>query len=228
MLGQLHRSGFDIIDDHEESDVIIVNTCTFVDDAKSESLDMIVAAGELRAKKAGKRLIVTGCMAQRYAEELPALMPEVDAFVGFENYNELPQVLNNALGAEETVFGDTNADSVTPRIGGGAVTVRTGEVTVPFRDESDRVRITPEHTAYLRVAEGCNHACTFCAIPSFRGKFRSKAWGSVVEEAARLVENGAKELCLIAEDTNQYGMDRCVYRCASMRMSTCSMPKPHA
>lgn len=224
MLGHLHRSGFDIVDDHEESDVIIVNTCTFVDDAKTESLDTIVAAAELRSQKEGKRLVVTGCMAQRYSDEMPPLMPEVDAIVGFEHYDRLPQVLHDALGAEEAVFGDEkNEHLVNPRIGGPATSVRTGASTVPFRDESYRVRITPDHTAYLRIAEGCNHTCSFCAIPGFRGKFRSKAWSSVVDEAAHLVENGAKELCLIAEDSNQYGMDRYALCCMpSFRARICT------
>jgi ribosomal protein S12 methylthiotransferase len=141
------------------------------------------------------RIIVTGCLAQRYREELAEQLPEVDLVMGFQNYGSLAGTLQGVMGLPMTEASSEGR-------------VQVGEATVPFRPEWDRVRLTPAHTAYLRVAEGCNHACTFCAIPSFRGKFRSKPWQTVLDEARFLVDSGVKELNLIAEDTNQYGMDR--------------------
>ena len=201
MLGDLFANGFDIVDDHEEADAVIINTCAFVEDAKNESVDAILAAAALKSdtEAAGgkKKIIVTGCLAQRYAEDLAAEMPEVDVVMGFEEYKNLPGALGSALGVS------TEPVDATARRG----RVRVGGASPPFRPEALRKRLTPEHYAYLRVAEGCDHKCTFCAIPSFRGKFRSKPWQSVVEEAKALADTGAKELCLIAEDTNQWGMD---------------------
>eukprot|EP00892_Ulva_mutabilis_P007495 jgi/Ulvmu1/5117/UM021_0134.1 len=195
MLGALQKSGFDITDDHESSDAIIVNTCAFVSDAKSESLEAILDAASLCKDNPDKRLIVTGCMAQRYANDLTIELPEVDAFVGFERYGDLPQQIEQLVNRQEG--GNT-----------GGPRVLVGSASPPFRSEVDRVRIMPSHSAYLRVAEGCDHKCTFCAIPGFRGKFRSKGFSAIVEEATSLVAAGAVELNLIAEDTNQWGHDQ--------------------
>lgn len=201
MLGDLFANGFDVVDDHDDADAVIVNTCGFVEDAKNESVDAILAAAALKAdtKAAGgkKKIIVTGCLAQRYADELAAEMPEVDVVMGFEEYKNLPGALGSALGVS------TEPVDASARRG----RVRVGTASPPFRPEQLRKRLTPEHYAYLRVAEGCDHKCTFCAIPGFRGKFRSKPWDSVVDEAKALAQTGARELCLIAEDTNQWGMD---------------------
>jgi ribosomal protein S12 methylthiotransferase len=197
MLGDLFSNGFDVVDDHEEADAVIVNTCGFVEDAKNESVDAILAAAALKAESGQKKkVIVTGCLAQRYAEDLAEELPEVDVVMGFEEYKNLPSTVGTMLGVE------TNAD---PSANRGRV--RVGTASPPFRPEALRKRLTPQHYAYLRVAEGCDHKCTFCAIPGFRGKFRSKPWDSVVEEAKALAQTGAKEFCLIAEDTNQWGMD---------------------
>jgi hypothetical protein len=209
MLGDLYRSGFDITEDHSHSDAIIVNTCAFIEDAKSESLDTILEAAELQAESQGKKLFVTGCLAQRYSHDLAEQLPEVDAFLGFERYKDLPAALREALGMPKGVAMEGTGESEGGEGRKARSRVQVGEATVPFRPEWDRFQLTLPHTAYLRVAEGCNHACSFCAIPGFRGKFRSKSWSSVVHEARTLVERGVKELILIAEDTNQYGMDRC-------------------
>ena len=195
LLGDLWRRGYDVVDDHDASDVVLVNTCAFVEDARAESVEAVVAAVELKAAKEGKRVVVTGCMAQRHGAELADAVPEVDLVVGFERYGELGDALE--VRRKKTSSTDTNDDRV-----------RVGAATVPFRPEGGRVRLGAPHTAYLRVAEGCSHACTFCAIPGFRGKFRSKPWQDALEEARGLVAAGAVELCLIAEDTNQYGLDR--------------------
>lgn len=196
MLGDLQRSGLRVISDPSKADVVIVNTCAFVDDAKSESISAIIEAAQLKAERSSpvRGLFVTGCMAQRYSDDLATELPEVDAVVGFEHYSDLPQRVHALLarGADEEV---------------APAQVFVGSASVPFRSEETRVRLTASHTAYLRVAEGCDHACTFCAIPGFRGKFRSKPFNIALAEATRLVESGVREINLIAEDTNQYGSD---------------------
>lgn len=199
MLGDLQRHGLKIVAAPEDADIVIVNTCAFVEDAKRESIAAIVDAARLKEDRAqpARGLFVTGCMAQRYAEELAEELPEVDAVVGFESYAEIPAKVREVLLASED--GDD--------AGGLAQSVLVGSASVPFRSEDDRWQLTPAHTAYLRVAEGCDHECTFCAIPGFRGDFRSKPYDSTLAEATRLVENGVRELNLIAEDTNQFGSD---------------------
>jgi len=199
LLGDLNRAGFEIVQEHEDADAIIVNTCTFVEDAKSESLEAIMDAANLNEDGKKRKIIITGCMAQRYSEQLASDLPEADLVVGFQNYGNLASSLRTTMGLSTEV--SPTEFSKTSR-------VQVGDATVPFRPEWDRFRLTPAHTAYLRVAEGCNHACTFCAIPGFRGKFRSKPWQALLDEARHLVESGVVELNLIAEDTNQYGMDR--------------------
>lgn len=194
MLGALNKSGFQVTDDHQQSDAIIVNTCAFVADAKSESLEAVLHAASLCQDDPRKRLIVTGCMAQRYANDLALELPEVDAFIGFDSYGEVPKQVTELID-------DVRVDGATPR-------VLVGTASPPFRQEIERVRMMPVHSAYLRIAEGCDHACSFCAIPGFRGKFRSKDFSAIVEEAKALVAAGALELNLIAEDTNQWGHDQ--------------------
>eukprot|EP00188_Purpureofilum_apyrenoidigerum_P002180 Plantae.Rhodophyta-Purpureofilum_apyrenoidigerum.ctg23225.p1 GENE.Plantae.Rhodophyta-Purpureofilum_apyrenoidigerum.ctg23225~~Plantae.Rhodophyta-Purpureofilum_apyrenoidigerum.ctg23225.p1 ORF type:complete len:506 (+),score=102.55 Plantae.Rhodophyta-Purpureofilum_apyrenoidigerum.ctg23225:35-1519(+) len=190
MLGDLESQGIVIEDDSADADVIIVNTCGFIEDSKRESIGAILEAASLKETTA-KGVVVTGCLAQRYASELAAELPEVDAVVGFENYKLLAdRVRKIARPGEEPMS-----------------RVEVGKATVPFRPEWGRRRLAPKHSAYIRVAEGCDHTCTFCAIPSFRGKFRSKPWDQVVDEAHRLAKQGVVELNLIAEDTNQYGSD---------------------
>ena len=166
MLGDLLANGFDVVDDHDDADAVIINTCGFVEDAKNESVDAILAAAALKADTEAsggkKKIIVTGCLAQRYADELAAEMPEVDVVMGFEEYKNLPGALGSALGVS------TEPVDASARRG----RVRVGTASPPFRPEQLRKRLTPEHYAYLRVAEGCDHKCTFCAIPGFRGKFR--------------------------------------------------------
>ena len=202
MLGDLFANGFDVIDEHEDADAVIINTCGFVEDAKNESVDAILAAAAMKAdsEKNGKKqkIIVTGCLAQRYAEDLAEEMSEIDVVMGFEEYKNLPAEIGQSLGVD--VLRQDDGGNKRGR-------VRVGTASPPFRPEALRKRLTPNHYAYLRVAEGCDHKCTFCAIPGFRGKFRSKPWDSIVDEAKALADTGAKELCLIAEDTNHWGMD---------------------
>ncbi|KIZ07386.1 MiaB-like tRNA modifying enzyme YliG [Monoraphidium neglectum] len=226
MLGDLVRQGFSVTDDHEEADAVIVNTCAFVEDAKAESIEAIIEAASLNEDGKRRRVVVTGCLAQRYSDSLAADLPEADLVVGFQNYAQLGTSIRGSLGLEhqqqqqQALPGSTVALPSPPPIDDpssepalvpsapSSARVQVGDSTVAFRPEWDRVRLTPRHSAYLRVAEGCNHACTFCSIPGFRGKFRSKPWAPLLEEAERLVAGGAVELNLIAEDTNQWGQDR--------------------
>ena len=174
---------------------VIVNTCAFVEDAKRESIAAIVDAAHLKDDGAlpTRGLFVTGCMAQRYAQELADELPEVDSIMGFESYADLPTQVLMLL---ESSGGAPVAQSV-----------MVGSASPAFRAEDERFQLTPRHTAYLRVAEGCDHACSFCAIPGFRGSFRSKPYDAVLQEATKLVAGGVKEINLIAEDTNQFGSD---------------------
>lgn len=203
MLGDLQRSGLRVVREPRDADVIIVNTCAFVEDAKAESIAAVVEAADLKAdgRVPARGLFVTGCLAQRYADELAAELPEVDAVVGFEHYSELPAQVLRVLTNSKHKSGASHDDHVAHEQDDQVVLV--GSASVPFRPEEDRVSITPTHVGYIRVAEGCDHACTFCAIPGFRGNFRSKPFDVVVAEAERLVEGGVRELNLIAEDTNQ-------------------------
>lgn len=200
MLGDLQRSGLRVVPEPQNADIIVVNTCAFVEDAKRESIAAVVEAAQLKVDRdvPAKGLYVTGCLAQRYAEELAAELPEVDAVVGFEHYSDLPAQVLQLLAESDAE--EQDGVERTP-------TVLVGSSSVPFRPEEERVSLTASHTAYIRVAEGCDHSCTFCAIPGFRGSFRSKPYDVVVAEAERLVANGVRELNLIAEDTNQYGSD---------------------
>ena len=196
MLGDLQRHGMRVVGEPESADVLIVNTCAFVEDAKKESIAAIMEAAALKEgrEKRARGLFVTGCLAQRYSDDLASELPEVDAVVGFESYADLPAKILELVGTE-----DKSATTTTE--------VLVGTPTVPFRGEVDRWHLTPTHSAYVRVAEGCDHACSFCAIPGFRGKFRSKPFDALLAEVEALVDGGAREINLIAEDTNQYGSD---------------------
>lgn len=159
LLGDLYRSGFEVTDIGEDADAVVVNTCGFVEDAKAESIETIIEASRLKQEGKVKKIVVTGCLAQRYREELAEQLPEADLVIGFEKYGGLSTALKQVLGAPPEM--DDEDYALRNR-------VQVGESTVGFRPEWDRFRLTPKHTAYLRVAEGCNHACSFCAIPSFR------------------------------------------------------------
>lgn len=204
MLGDLQRHGLRVVREPENADIVVVNTCAFVEDAKRESVAAIVDAARLKADRSSRvrGLYVTGCMAQRYAEELADELPEVDAVVGFESYADIPSHVLATLSTSDADDTEPGLDSAAER-----ASVLVGAATVPFRPENDRFQLTAAHTAYLRVAEGCDHACSFCAIPGFRGAFRSKPFDTALAEARLLVERGVREINLIAEDTNQFGSD---------------------
>jgi ribosomal protein S12 methylthiotransferase len=212
MLGSVLERGMQIISHAEEADVLVVNTCAFIDSAKEESIDAILEAHQLRKHSEGKRpnqkLIVTGCMSQRFAAELRESLPEVDAFIGLDQVRELGAII------EQVVAG---TDDPGRALAGGGV-LRAG-VTAPGYNfvtprptyipdwDTPRFRLTPAHSVYLKIAEGCNHPCSFCVIPQMRGRHRSRSPASVLAEVRNLVAEGVKEINLISQDTTYYGMD---------------------
>ena len=187
MLAKLAESGrFDIVGDPYEADAVIVNTCGFIDDAKREAIDNILEMAELKKDGTLKALIVTGCLAQRYQQEVIDEIPEIDAIVGIGGNGDIVNVCLEALEGKKHA-------SFPPRC------------DLPLSGE--RLLTTPEHWAYIKIAEGCSNCCTYCAIPSIRGKFRSRPMEEIVEEARQLAQNGIKELVVIAQDTTKYGID---------------------
>src|SRR4051794_39969947 len=193
MLGSVLQRGMEITSSADEADVLVVNTCAFIDSAKEESIEAILDAHQQRGlgKKPGQRLIVSGCMSQRFSRELREALPEVDAFVGLDQVGELGPIVKRVLSAEN----DRGYSFVTER-----------PVYIPNYD-TPRFRLTPAHTAYLKIAEGCNHPCSFCVIPQMRGRHRSRQPASVLSEIRALVAEGVKEINLISQDTTYYGMD---------------------
>jgi len=189
MLGALVRAGFEVTMDPQQAQVLLVNTCAFIEPAKKESIDAILAAAEVKKNGAGKRLVVAGCLSQRYGSELREQFPEVDIFVGTGNFLDLPELLRRSERPELRPIPYTGAAHLLPSA--GAPRVRTGD---PF-------------SAYLKVSEGCDHRCAFCIIPKIRGRHESRPLDDLVEEARRLAANGVREINLIAQDLTAYGRD---------------------
>src|SRR5258707_8813357 len=190
MLGALTSAGFEITLDPEEAQVLLVNTCAFIEAAKKESIDAILEAAETKKRGFGKRLVVAGCLSQRYATELAATMPEVDIFVGTGNFLDLPELLRR-----------TESPEMRPIPYAGAAHL------LPTMDEAPRVKTGDFFTAYLKISEGCNHKCAFCIIPKIRGLHESRGTDDIVAEARSLAEVGVRELNLIAQDLTAYGRD---------------------
>ena len=201
MLGGVLNRGMEITSDADEADVLIVNTCAFIDSAKEESIEAILEAHQSRGlkKRAGQKLIVSGCMAQRFAKELSSEMPEVDAFIG------LDQVADTAAIIDQVLARPPNSE-LTDSSWQPLNLVTRKPVYIPDYD-TPRFRLTPAHTAFTKIAEGCNHPCSFCVIPQMRGKHRSRTIESVVAEVRGLVAEGVKEINLISQDTTYFGMD---------------------
>ncbi len=193
MLGSVLERGMEITADAGEADVLVVNTCAFIDSAKEESIEAILDAHQQRGlgKKPGQKLIVSGCMSQRFSRELRESLPEVDAFIGLDQVRELGSIVQRVLSTES----DRGFSFVTER-----------PTYIPNYD-TPRFRLTPSHSAYLKIAEGCNHPCSFCVIPQMRGRHRSRRPESVLAEIRALVAEGVKEINLISQDTTYYGMD---------------------
>ncbi|GAT35278.1 ribosomal protein S12 methylthiotransferase [Terrimicrobium sacchariphilum] len=187
MLGGAAVAGFEITADADEADVIVVNTCGFIDSAKQESIDAILSA----KRRPEQKLVVSGCLSQRYRDELVRELPEVDAFIGLDQIATAGEIFRDVLSKEtEAPFA-----LISPK-----------SKYIPDYD-TPRFRLTPTHTTYLKIAEGCNHPCSFCVIPQMRGRHRSRTVESVVAEARRLVSEGIREINLISQDTTYYGMD---------------------
>ncbi|MDL2248676.1 30S ribosomal protein S12 methylthiotransferase RimO [Tyzzerella sp. OttesenSCG-928-J15] len=189
MLGIINKEGYVITNDEAQADVIIVNTCGFILDATEEGIENVISAGEYKTKGNCKALIVTGCMAQRYKDDIFNEMPEVDAVVGTGDYVKIGQVIEETLGGKKVKM--------------------VTDINNLINEEllENRILSTPSHYAYLKIAEGCDSHCTYCTIPSLRGKYRSRKLESLVREASNLCASGIKELILVAQDTALYGKD---------------------
>ena len=196
MLGSVLRSGMKITSRAEDADVLVVNTCAFIDSAKEESIEAILEAHQQRGlnKRPNQKLIVSGCMSQRFASDLRQLLPEVDAFIGLDQVSDLGEIVQKIL-REESGDGDADLEFS-----------RSRPTYIPDYD-TPRFRLTPAHFAYVKIAEGCNHPCSFCVIPQMRGKHRSRPPESVLTEIRGLVNEGVREINLISQDTTYYGMD---------------------
>lgn len=202
MLGGILQRGMEITSDAEQADVLIVNTCSFIDSAKEESIEAILEVNQqrgLRKKNARQKLIVAGCMAQRFSKELTTEMPEVDAFIGIDQVANAGELIEQLL-ADPGALGDEAALEPLNLVTKGK------PVYIPDYD-TPRFRLTPAHTAYVKIAEGCNHPCSFCIIPAMRGRHRSRTVESVVAEVRGLVAQGVREINLISQDTTYFGMD---------------------
>ena len=217
MLGSVLQRGMEITSRAEDADVLVVNTCAFIDSAKEESIEAILEAHQQRGlnKRPDQKLIVSGCMSQRFARDLHNELPEVDAFIGLDQVSELGQIVERILRKRPTL----NAGRSTPNADGSMLDVGRSAFDVSdlaFTDtrptyipdyDTPRFRLTPAHSAYVKVAEGCNHPCSFCVIPQMRGKHRSRKPESVLAEIRALVGEGVREINLISQDTTYYGMD---------------------
>jgi ribosomal protein S12 methylthiotransferase len=195
MLGSVLAEGMQVTSRADEADVLVINTCAFIDSAKEESIEAILEAHQQRGltSKPGQKLIVSGCMSQRFASELRESLPEVDAFIGLDQVSQLGAIVRRVI---------THApdEPFAPLPGNRRSTY------IPDYD-TPRFRLTPTHSAYVKIAEGCNHPCSFCVIPQMRGRHRSRSPGSILSEIRALVAEGVKEINLISQDTTYYGMD---------------------
>src|SRR5262249_6144941 len=189
MLGVLARRGHEIVLDPGAADVLVVNTCSFITPAKEESIEAILDMARLKAGRTGRRLVVAGCLAQRYADELRTALPEVDVFIGTGDLLRI-------------------AEAVEAPLGEGPVVYRGAQHVLPREELASRVRTGAWWTAYLKVSEGCDHRCSFCIIPHIRGRHESRPLAALIDEAERLAEEGVVELNLIAQDLTAYGRDR--------------------
>src|SRR5436309_7163956 len=190
-MGQLKQHGFQITSDAEEADTVVVNTCGFIDSAKKESIEAILEAARLKTNGKATRLVVAGCLVERYRDELKAEMPEVDAFIGTSQINDILSVCDPK----------TNTRSLP------VIPLGNQSATYLYDESTPRILATPSHYAFIKIAEGCDRPCAFCFIPQMRGHFRSRRFGSIVAEAHQLAEEGVKELILVAQDSSRYGED---------------------
>jgi ribosomal protein S12 methylthiotransferase len=249
MLGSLMKGGVEITNDATQADALIVNTCSFIDAAQEESVDTILESAEVReANHRGQALIVSGCLPQRFREDLPKLLPEVDAFMGIDQVAQVGEIVQQALNSragkiaappkakaakgkvaaklaeidkkrpasahdhEESLrgsdkFGKTKTIVTPAAVPAGPILDVTARPTFIPDFGTPRFRLTPKHFAYVKIAEGCNHPCSFCIIPRMRGSHRSRTQADIVQEARQLIADGVKELNLISQDSTYYGLD---------------------
>jgi len=201
MLGLLEQSGYEIVENEEDADILIVNTCTFIESAKVESIECILELAQYKKTGHCKYLIVTGCLAQRYKEQILSELPEVDAVIGTNEYDKIADVIRSLDEEQEK---------------------RLFCAETPLLCETSRLRSTPGYTAYLKIAEGCDNHCTYCVIPSIRGRYRSRRMEDIISEAKELAADGVKELVVIAQDTTRYGKDLYgEYRLAELLRELC-------
>jgi ribosomal protein S12 methylthiotransferase len=187
MSGLIDQRGYSLVEDSKEATVIIVNTCGFIDAAKEESVNTILDMADLKKTASLKALIVSGCLTQRYKEELMKEMPEIDGIVGTGDFNKITDIVDQALAGKKPVL--------------------VGNPIFNYEEALPRLVTTPRYTAYVKIAEGCDNACTFCSIPIMRGKFRSRSIESVITEVELLASQGVREISLIAQDSTNYGTD---------------------
>lgn len=192
MLGLIHEENYEITNDPSEAEIIIVNTCGFIESAKEESINTILQMAEYKKSGSCKYIIVTGCLSQRYAEEIFNELPEADAIAGVEVYDEIGSIIKRVMNGERFIMLERSKPDVI---------YTSKETFLP------RILTTPSYTAYLKIAEGCDNCCSYCAIPKIRGPYRSKPVEQVLKEAKALADNGVKELIVVAQDTTRYGED---------------------
>ena len=192
MLGLIHEENYEITNEPSEAEIIIVNTCGFIESAKEESINTILQMAEYKKSGSCKYIIATGCLSQRYAEELFSELPEADAIAGVEVYDEIGSIIKRVMNGERFIMLERSKPDVI---------YTSKETFLP------RILTTPSYTAYLKIAEGCDNCCSYCAIPKIRGPYRSKPMEQVLKEAKALANNGVKELIVVAQDTTRYGED---------------------
>jgi len=203
MIGSVLQRGMEITSRAEDADVLVINTCAFIDSAKEESIEAILEAHQQRGlnKRTNQKLIVSGCMSQRFSSELREALPEVDAFIGLDQVSQLGEIVEKIVAQDCILHSDEDASyELAPLF------IIAQPRYIPDYD-TPRFRLTPSHTAYVKIAEGCNHPCSFCVIPQMRGKHRSRQPESVLAEIRALVAEGVREINLISQDTTYYGMD---------------------
>ncbi|SHI78538.1 SSU ribosomal protein S12P methylthiotransferase [Geosporobacter subterraneus DSM 17957] len=187
MMGLLTNYDYVLTKDKHTADIVIVNTCGFIEAAKQESIDTIIALGQLKNEGNCRLLVVAGCLGERYSEDLMKELPEVDAIIGTGNFPEIIQILDDTLQGKKII--------------------KSGNINIQIAEDLPRIISTPKHTAYLKIADGCDNGCTYCIIPKLRGSYRSRAIEQILKEAQALADNGVKEIILIAQDTTRYGID---------------------
>lgn len=192
MLGLIHEENFEITNDPAGAEIIIVNTCGFIESAKEESINTILQMAEYKKSGVCRKIIVTGCLGQRYAQELFDELPEVDAIAGVEVYDEIGSIIKRVMNGERFIMLERSKPDI----------IYTSKDTF-----LPRILTTPPYTAYLKIAEGCDNCCSYCAIPKIRGPYRSKPMEQVLKEAQALAAGGVKELIVVAQDTTRYGED---------------------